>query len=93
MTSPTSTYVVAGGALLASPALYSGFVDGTLPMGSALFRLAVAVLVVWLGVVALESLVDGTSTGSEGEDRPGALPVGSPVPQEAHAPDSTPSGS
>ena len=35
MTSPLTTFVIGGGALLASPALYAGFVAGTLPMGSA----------------------------------------------------------
>ena len=87
MSSPVSTFVVGGGALLASPALYAGFVAGTLPMSSALFRLTVAVLLVWLGVAALETLVSGTSSPADEPAAQEARVV------EAHTPDSTPSGS
>lgn len=76
MTSPLTTFVIGGGALLASPALYAGFVAGTLPMGSALVRFAVAVLVVWIGVTALRTLVDGTSEPARVEVTPRELGPG-----------------
>jgi hypothetical protein len=66
--------VLAGGALLASPALWAAFVDGTMVLETALVRLGVAVVVVWVGLSLLGSLVEGTSA------RPGHAEVSRSLP-------------
>lgn len=52
--SPLSVPVLGGATLVASPALWSSLVDGTMPLDVALTRYLVAVLICWvvLSVVA-----------------------------------------
>jgi hypothetical protein len=74
MASPFSGLVLGSGALLASPALKDAFVDGTLPIETAVMRLFVAVLVSWIGFSLLGSLLEGTGGAPSGDDRATALP-------------------
>jgi hypothetical protein len=78
MTSPFSAPVLGSGALLASPALYAAFVDGTMSADTAIVRLLVAVLVSWIGFSLLASLLTGTA---EAPTAPGTAP--SPVTGES----------
>jgi len=83
MTSPFSGPVLGSGALLASPALWAAFVDGTMATDTAIVRLVVAVLVSWVGLSLLTSLLDGTSGPASGEagDVPRELPgIDGPLP-------------
>ncbi len=82
MTSPFSAPVLGSGALLASPALWAAFVDGTMSMDTAIVRLAVAVLVSWIGFSLLASLLEGTAEPTtDTDDTPRALPgIDGPVP-------------
>jgi hypothetical protein len=77
--------VVGGGALLSSPALWAAFGTGTMGVETALVRLGVAVLVVWVGLSLLGSLVAGTSPRQQpGPGVPRALPgVDGPLPVRA----------
>ena len=75
MPSPSSGLVLGSGALLASPALWAAFVDGTMSVETAVVRLVVAVLVSWLGLSLLESLLSGTAEPvGDSDDVPRALP-------------------
>ena len=67
MTSPLSPTVLGLGGLLASPALFAAFVDGTLPVETALVRFGVAALVCWVGLSLLDSLLQATSAPPSGE--------------------------
>ena len=82
MASPFSGPVLASGALLASPALWAAFVDGTMSMETAVVRLGVAVLVAWVGISLLASLVSGTAAvPTDDEDVPRELPgIDGPIP-------------
>ena len=82
MPSPLSGLVLGTGAALASPALWAAFVEETLPIQTAVVRLAVAVLVAWIGFSLLGSLVSGTAEQADDEDDvPRALPgIDGPVP-------------
>ena len=75
MPSPSSGLVLGSGALLASPALWAAFVDGTMAVETAVVRLVVAVLVSWLGLSLLETLLSGTAEPAEDSgDVPRTLP-------------------
>ncbi len=82
MTSPFSGLVLGSGALLASPALWDAFAEGTLPVQTAVVRLLVAVLVSWVGFSLLQSLVSQTGDAmTDGDDVPRSLPgVDGPIP-------------
>lgn len=75
MASPFSGLVLGSGALLASPALYAGFVEATLPMETAVIRLVVAVGLSWIGWSLLGSLVTRTSEPPGRVDETHALPA------------------
>ena len=96
MSSPLSGLVLGSGALLASPALWAAFVDGSMSTDTAIVRLVVAVLVSWIGLSLVTSLLDGTAAPeSPADERPRALPgIDGPIPvrgavvdsqDEAHA--------
>ena len=68
MTSPVSGLVLGSGALLASPALWAAFVDGTMSMDTAIVRLVIAVLVSWIGWSLLGSLMTGTTAPASDTD-------------------------
>jgi hypothetical protein len=82
MASPFSGRVLGTGALLASPALWACFGEGTMSVQTAVVRLAVAVLVCWLGFSMFDTLLDGTSAPAERpDDVPRALPgIDGPMP-------------
>ena len=82
MVNPLSGLVLGSGALLASPALWAAFVDGTMSMETAVVRFAVAVLVSWIGFSLLASLVAGTAEpGVSADEVPRVLPgIDGPVP-------------
>ena len=75
MASPFSGLVLGSGALLASPALKDGFVDGTLPIETAVMRLFVAVLVSWIGFSLLGSLLEGTGGPAQTDGGSPELPA------------------
>lgn len=82
MASPFSGWVLAGGAVLASPALRDALVDGTMPLGTAAVRVVMSTVFVWVGVSLLEWLLSRTAepVGSEPQP-PRALPgIKGPVP-------------
>ena len=75
MASPFSGLVLGTGALLASPALWDGFVEGTLPLQTAIIRLLVAVVVSWIGYSLLGTLLSQTAEPDRRTDEtPRALP-------------------
>jgi hypothetical protein len=75
MASPFSGLVLGSGALLASPALWDAFVEGTLPVQTAIMRLLVAIVVSWLGYSMLGSLLEQTADPVRRTDEaPRALP-------------------
>ena len=81
MVSPFSGLVLGSGAVLASPALWDAFVEGTLPVQTAIVRLLVAVLVSWVGLSLLEMLVSETGPSVTPDDVPRSLPgVDGPIP-------------
>ena len=82
MPSPVSAPVLGSGALLASPALWAAFVDGTMSMETAIVRLGVAVLVSWIGLSLLASLLTGTAEPMTDVDQDTrALPgIDGPIP-------------
>lgn len=82
MASPLSGRVLVSGALLASPAIWASFVEGTMPLETGLVRLGVAVLVCWLGFSMFDSLLSGTSAAADPTDEvPRALPgIDGPMP-------------
>ena len=82
MASPFSGIVLGSGALLASPALWDAFVDGTLSMDTAVIRLVVAIVVSWIGISMLGSLLAQTAEPVPQQDQvPRALPgIDGPVP-------------
>ncbi len=59
-------FVLLAAAVLASPALYDAFVDGTLPVDQALVRYLIAVVVCAVGAGLLNWLVTGLG-GAEGD--------------------------
>lgn len=73
--SPLSPLVLGGAALLVSPALWAGFVDGTLPVDVALTRYLIAVGICW----AMFSVVADFAAPSPGS----AKPVAEKKPAEA----------
>ena len=82
MASPLSGLVLGSGAVLASPALWAAFVEGTLSMQTAAVRLGVAVLVAWIGFSLFGTLLAGTTTQADDpSDVPRALPgIDGPIP-------------
>jgi hypothetical protein len=54
--SPLSWPVLAGAALIGSPALWAAYVSGTLSPDVAALRLAVCVLITWAGLSVLAAL-------------------------------------
>jgi hypothetical protein len=82
MASPFSGLVLGSGALLASPALWAAFVEGTLSTETAVVRLGVAIVVSWVGFSLLGFLLSGTSAQGTGPDAvPRALPgIDGPIP-------------
>ena len=68
MASPFSGLVLGTGALLASPAIWDAWVEGTTSITTAVTRLMVAVLVTWVGFSVLESLLSQTAGPDTGPD-------------------------
>ena len=68
MASPFSGLVLGSGTLLASPALWDAWVEGTTSITTAVTRLMVAVLVAWIGFSVLESLLAVTVQPDDGPD-------------------------
>jgi hypothetical protein len=91
--SPFSGWVLGTGALVASPALRAAFLDGTLPLSTAVLRLAIAVVVCWVGLSLLGALLSETSAPeSQEEETPRSLPgVDGPLPVRAAVVDPQPS--
>ena len=81
MTSPLSPTVLGLGALLSSPALFAAFVDGTLPVETAVIRFGVALLVCWVGLSLLDALLHSTSAPPT-RDEPAALEATQVLPPE-----------
>ncbi len=61
MVSPFSGWVLAGAALVSSPAWHAALVTETLSLETAAMRFGIALVVVWVGLSMLGSLVQGTS--------------------------------
>ncbi len=82
MANPLSGLVLGSGALLASPALWDAFVDGTMPLQTAIIRFLVGMLVSWIGFSLLGSLLAQTADPVRRTDEvPRALPgVDGPIP-------------
>ena len=82
MVSPFSGLVLGTGAVLASPALWAAFVEETLSLQTAAVRLAVAILVAWIGFSLLGGLLAGTAEQvDDPDDVPRALPgIDGPIP-------------
>jgi hypothetical protein len=75
--------VLGGGALLASPALWSALVDATMSLETALTRCAIGVLVAWVGLSLLRSLVEGTAGPAAPGPPPDAAPTAEMQPVRA----------
>ena len=82
MASPFSGIVLGSGAVLASPALWAAFVEGTMSMETAVVRLFVAIVVSWIGFSLLGFLLTGTAAPTTDPDAvPRALPgIDGPIP-------------
>jgi hypothetical protein len=82
MANPFSGWVLVGGVVIASPALRDALVDGTMPVGTAAVRVAVAMAFVWVGLSLLEGLLSRTAEPVQDEpETPRALPgIEGPVP-------------
>ena len=79
MSNPFSGLVLAGAALLSSPALHAAVVEGTMAYQTAGIRFAVAWAVVWVGFSILGSI--GSTPGPVPPEVPRSLPgVDGPVP-------------
>jgi hypothetical protein len=76
MASPFSGLVLGSGAVLASPALWDAWVEGTTSITTAITRLMVTVLVSWIGFSVLESLLAQTAQPDTGRDDVPQLPAG-----------------
>lgn len=63
--SPFSGVVLGSAAVVASPALYQGFVTQTMPFHVALVRYLVATLVAWAAISLVGELVGPAPTPSE----------------------------
>lgn len=78
--SPLSGWVLGSATIVASPALYSTFVDGTMPFEVGMVRLLVAVAVSWL----LLSLVAELAFPAPGSVKPAtAADPAEPEPETA----------
>ena len=69
--SPLSPAVLGGAAVVASPALWAGVVDGTMPLDVALTRYLIAIGICW----AVISIVVELAFPSPGSVRPAPVPV------------------
>jgi hypothetical protein len=58
---PSPRWAAVLGVLVTLPALHAGLLEGTLPLGTALLRCAVAVAVVHAGLLLVAALVHQTS--------------------------------
>jgi len=76
--SPFSGWVLGAATVVASPALWSTFVDGTMPLDVGLMRLLVAVAVSWL----LISLVAEMAFPAPGSVKPAGEPAAVPPDSE-----------
>ena len=82
MSNPFSGFVLAGAALLSSPAIFAAVVEGTMAYDTAGIRFLVAWAVVWVGVSVLASI--GSTSPTPGPEVPQSLPgLDGPVPVRA----------
>jgi small neutral amino acid transporter SnatA (MarC family) len=77
--SPLSAPVLAGAAVISSPALWDAFVEGSTPLTVALVRFLVSLLVCWVALEAVGMLV-GPAPRKEPSDNADAAPEPDPVP-------------
>ncbi len=71
--SPVSPAVLGTSALLASPALYRGFVIDTMPIGVVLQRYAVTLVICWVAIsIVAEVVFSRTAHGKAEEAVPAA---------------------
>lgn len=85
--SPLSGPVLIGAAVVASPALYAGLVDGSLPLDVALTRYLIAVGICWavLSVVVEFAFPAAGATRSQPEAAPPGQPEAGPSDADAAA--------
>jgi hypothetical protein len=77
--SPLSPAVLGGAAIVASPALWAGVVDGTMPLDVALTRYLIAVGICW----ALISIVAELAFPTPGSVRPAPVKAEHPPENES----------
>ena len=80
--SPLSGWVLGAATVVASPALYSTFVDGTMPLDVGLMRLLIAVGVSWL-LISLVAEMAFPSPGARPATEPAETPPDVTVESEA----------
>lgn len=80
--SPFSGIVLGSAAVVASPALYQGFVTGTMPFHVALVRYLVATLISWAAISLVADLVVSSGSPAPVEERAEQPRAAEPVPEE-----------
>ncbi|MFL6022063.1 MAG: hypothetical protein ACJ72O_01885 [Marmoricola sp.] len=80
--SPLSPAVLGGAAVVASPALWSGLVDGTMPLDVALTRYLIAIGICWVVI----SVVAELAFPAPGSVRPTPVEVEAQVESESDPP-------
>ncbi|MGN6782694.1 MAG: hypothetical protein ACTHJH_14445 [Marmoricola sp.] len=73
--SPFSGVVLGSAAVVASPALYQGFVTGTMPFHVTLVRYLVATLLAWAAISLVAELVGPGAAAPVREDQPDVAPA------------------
>lgn len=63
-----SAPVLAGSAVLTSPALWAALVDETMKLETAAIRLVIAAVLLWCGLSLLQTLIHATSPAAEPGD-------------------------
>ena len=80
--SPFSGIVLGSAAVVASPALYQGFVTGTMPFHVTLVRYLIATLVSWAAISLVAELVVSSGSPAPAEERTEATRSVEAVPEE-----------
>lgn len=80
--SPLSGWVLGAASVVASPALWSTFIDGTMPLDVGLMRLLIAVGVSWL-LISLVAEMAFPSPGARPATEPAERPPDAPAESEA----------
>lgn len=82
--SPFSGTVLVSAAVIASPALYQGFVTDVMPTEIAAVRYLVAVLICWAAISLATELLHTATAGTGRQD--GAAESADPIDHDADAP-------